>query len=150
MMRSFRRNGWAVAAVAAFLVGHGQAQDKPKADPKKPSVMLRKLAHSQKLLEGLALGDFDKIKNGSDDLMLAAQEASWKVLKTPRYELYSNDFIRNLEGLQKAAKNKNLDAAALAYVEATLSCVKCHQYVREEKMGAAPDLTLPARLTAAR
>jgi hypothetical protein len=23
----------------------------------------------------------------------------------------------------------------------TLTCVKCHQYVREEKIGAAPDLS---------
>jgi hypothetical protein len=137
---------WAVIVLAVALLGPGHAQEKktdPKpADAKKPpSVMQRKLAHAQKVLEGLALNDFDKIATNADDLNQCAQEAGWKLVKTARYELYSNDFVRHLEGLKKAAKNKNLDAAALAYVEVTLTCVKCHQYVREEKIGLAPDLT---------
>ena len=37
------------------------------------------------------------------------------------------------EGTQKVA-------AALGYVEMTLTCVRCHQYVRDEKIGAAPAL----------
>ena len=31
--------------------------------------------------------------------------------------------------------DKNLDGAALSYVDMTLMCVKCHQHVRETKMG---------------
>jgi hypothetical protein len=137
---------WAVIVLAAVLLGPGHAQEKkPDAKPadakKPPTVMQRKLAHAQKVLEGLALNDFDKIGTNADDLNQCAQEAGWKVVKTARYELYSNDFVRNLEGLKKAAKNKNLDAAALAYVEVTLTCVKCHQYVREEKIGLAPPVS---------
>src|SRR5262249_22653783 len=118
-------------------------------EPKKPTVMQRKLAHAQRVLEGLAINDFEKIKTGADELTLCAQEASWKVINTPKYELYSNEFLRTLEALKKAAKAKNVDAAALAYVDMTLTCVKCHQYVREEKMGAAPDLSPLAPKTVA-
>ena len=135
---------WAVTVLVVVLLGTGHAQEKKpearKAGAKTPTVMQRKLAHAQKVLEGLALNDFDKIKSNADDLNQCAQEAGWKLVKTARYELYSNDFVRHLEGLQKAAKAKNTDAAALAYVEVTLTCVKCHQYVREEKIGLAPDL----------
>jgi hypothetical protein len=134
---------WAAAAAVVALVGHSLAQEKPKpADPPKkaPSVMQRKLAHAHKALEGLAVGNFDKIRDAADELNQCAQEASWKVVKTPRYELYSNDFQRNLEALKAAAKKKNVDAAALAYVDMTLTCVKCHQYVRDEGIGMAPPL----------
>jgi hypothetical protein len=149
MKKLTRPVGWAAVA-AALLAAFGHAQEKPKpAGAKKaPSVMQRKLAHAQKALEGLAVNDFDKITTAADDLTQCAAEAGWKVVKTARYELYSNDFVRHLESLKKGAKNKNTEAAALAYVEMTLTCVKCHQYVREEKIGAAPDLS-PATLRAA-
>jgi hypothetical protein len=139
-----RPAAWTTVAALVLMLGVGQADDKPQAKPadppKKPTVMQRKLAHAQKVLEALALNDFDKIKAEADSLQQCAKEASWQVLKTPKYDLYSNDFIRNLENLQAAAKKKNIDAAALSYVEVTLTCVKCHQYVREERIGAAPEL----------
>ena len=131
---------WALTVLAVLLLGSGHAQEK-KPEPKKPSVMQRKLGHAQKVLEALALNDFDKIATNADDLTQCAQEAGWKIVKTARYDLYSNDFMRHLESLKKAAKAKNIDAAALAYVEVTLTCVKCHQYVREEKIGLAPPLS---------
>jgi hypothetical protein len=134
------------AATALVFAGHGRAVDPPKAEAKNLTVMQRKLIHGQKVLEGLALNDFGKINTGAEDLMLCVQEASWKKLQTPKYELYSNDFIRHIEEMQTAAKNKNLDAATLAYVETTLTCIKCHQHVRDEKVGAVPTLPWQDRL----
>jgi hypothetical protein len=46
----------------------------------------------------------------------------------------SNEFRRAVENLQEKAAQKNLDGAALGYVELTFSCVKCHKYVREARM----------------
>ena len=148
MKTLIRPVGLVVTLAAVSLTGLGHAQDKKPADPKKPTVMQRKLAHAQRVLEGLAINDFDKITKAADELILCTQEASWKVTDSPRYALYSNDFLRNLEGLKKAAKAKNVDAAALVYVDMTLTCVKCHQYVREEKIGAAPELAPFAPKTA--
>ncbi len=138
----------ALALAAALLVASaGAGDDKPKADPKvdpkakpddKAAVMKKKLTLSQKILEGLALEDFDKIKTGADDLILVRQQAAFMVGKTAKYEVYANDFQKHLEEIQKAAKKKNVEAAALGYVEMTLTCVRCHQYVRDEKIGAAP------------
>lgn len=144
MMSLLRPAGWIVVAVVAVFVGFAEAQEKPKAKqpPKKaPTVMQRKLSHSQALLEALALNQFDRMASSAGELKQCASEASWRVVKTPKYELYSNDFIRHLEAVQAAAKKKNTDAAALAYVEVTLTCVKCHQYIRDEGVGAAPDLS---------
>jgi hypothetical protein len=73
------------------------------------------------------------ISSHAEELIAISKEAEWKVVKTPRYETYSNDFRREAEDLIKAAKAKNVDAAALAYVDLTLTCVKCHKHVREER-----------------
>ena len=98
------------------------------------ALMIKKLENSQKVLEGLALGDFEKIGKHADDLIQISKAAEFRVIKTPQYELHSNDFRRNAETLVLMAKGKNLDGAALAYVELTLSCVKCHKHVREVRM----------------
>jgi hypothetical protein len=103
--------------------------------------MQRKLAHAQKLLESLALNDYAKLESSAGELQLCAQEASWQIVKKPKYETYSNDFVRQLDAIKTAAKKKNTDAAALGFVEMTLTCWKCHQFVREEGVGAVPDLS---------
>ncbi len=126
---------WAVAAALALLPSLGPAEEPAK---KPPTVMQRKLANAQLILEGLALNDFEKIGKGTDGLLLCVRDASWRALKSAQYERHSNDFQRNLETLKKAANRKNGDAAALAYVDLTLTCVKCHQHLRDERMGAAP------------
>ena len=142
----------AVTALLLFalpIVGDDKPKADPKADPKakpdaKAELMKKKLALSQKILEGLALEDFDKIKAGADDLVTVRQNAAFMVGKTAKYEVYANDFQKHLENIQAAAKKKNVEAAALGYVEMTLTCVRCHQYVRDEKIGAAPSLKLDA------
>jgi hypothetical protein len=126
----------AVAIMVPPLSGDGAPPNKaPTEDAKKVSELMRKkLAHAQKVLEGIAVNDFDKIIEHADGFMQISKEVEWKVLKTPRYEVQSNEFRRALEILQERAIQKNLDGAALGYVELTLSCVKCHKYVREARM----------------
>src|SRR5678815_5558012 len=51
--------------------------------------------------------------------------------QVPEYELFLNEFRRNAQELMKAGQQKNLDAASLAYVQMTLSCVSCHQFIRQ-------------------
>jgi hypothetical protein len=115
-------------AVLASMGGQG-------GEPRKVSDLMRqKLEHAQKVLEGIALNDFDKIEKNGEDLMLISKALEWQVLKTPGYEVHSNQFRRAVEGLIEKAKDKNLDGAALSYVEVTLTCVKCHKYVRESRM----------------
>src|SRR5262245_54517923 len=81
---------------AALLATPNRADDKPKpkVDDKKPTVMQRKLAHSQKILEGLAKEDFGKISTGADGLIECVKDATWKINQTEKYLLFSNDFLR--------------------------------------------------------
>jgi len=122
----------AVVGLTCAVPGNG---DEPKKEPEKKvsQLMHRKLESSQKILEGLATNNFDQIAKNADELITISKEAEWKVLKTENFELYSNDFRRQADTLIKNAKDKNVDAAALTYVELTLTCVRCHKHVRESR-----------------
>src|SRR6266851_6485835 len=122
-----------VAGFLAFFSMEGSSLEPPQKDDVK-EVMRSKLQHSQKVLEALVTNDFDALAKHADELVILSKKAEWKVLNNPKYELYSNDFRRNAEALIQNAKAKNTDGAALAYVDLTLSCVKCHKHVREVRM----------------
>lgn len=102
-------------------------------------LMADKLRNSQAVLEGLATANFKKISAGADELLQISRTAEWMVLKTPRYELHSNEFRRAAETLAQKARSKNLDGAALAYFDLTMSCLRCHQYVREVRDASLPN-----------
>jgi hypothetical protein len=90
-------------------------------------------------LQGVVLGDFDMILKHAELLNDISRLAEWRVIKSPRFEVFSGEFQRTSEALIKNTRDKNLDAAALSYVELTLHCVKCHKYVREVRMTSLDD-----------
>jgi hypothetical protein len=115
--------------IVCINAGHGDGSNDLK------DLMQRKLKCSQKVLEGVAVKDFNMIVTQAEELVQVSKAAKWRVFKTPQYERFSNDFRRNAEVLIQQAKERNLDGAALAYVDLTLNCVKCHKHVREVRMG---------------
>ncbi len=120
-----------LAGVCAPVGRGGDDADKPS---KTAQLMKKKLKYAQNILEGIALNDFDKIADNADELMNVSKQAEWTVVKTPEYELFSNQFRKNVESMAKNAKAKNLDGATLDYMDLTMTCVKCHKYVRETRM----------------
>lgn len=107
--------------------------------PNEVSVFMRaKLDHSKKLLEGLALEDFTLIARQSQELSLLSQATNWQVLQTDEYLEQSAEFRRSADALTEAAREKNLDAAALRFVDLTMKCVNCHKYVRKVRMASIP------------
>jgi hypothetical protein len=126
-----RTNPWflilTIAISAVSMVQPATAQDRLSA------FMKAKLDHSQKTLEGLARGDFDLVATHSQAISLLCEDELWAVLKTPEYSDRSKEFQRSVNAITDAAKKKNLEAATLAYVDATLKCVSCHKYVRQAR-----------------
>ena len=119
--------------VGLALLGRGRAEE-PSLKPDAVAVFMRaKLAHSSEVLEGLALEDFDMIGRGAQELSLASQASSWQVLQTEDYARQSAEFRRSCDTLRSAAKAKNLDGAALAWMDVTMKCIQCHKYVRDQK-----------------
>lgn len=110
----------------------GQEKTRQKKTPDAAGTLMRqKLNHSQKVLEGVATANFRMISRSAEELIQLTKAEEWQVLRTARYQLFSDEFRRTAEDLAAKADSKNLDGAALAYVEMTLSCVRCHRYVRE-------------------
>jgi hypothetical protein len=123
-----------VAVLGPVFLGFGvRAAAPPKADDV-AALMHKKLAYSQKLLEGIALADLDKVGENAKELSLVSQQAQFMVLKTPEYERHANEFRRSLEDIQKGVAKKNLDAATLGYMDMTMNCVRCHKHVREVRI----------------
>jgi hypothetical protein len=127
-----------VLASLLILTSSGPSADKPKANPAdKPKadpsnkLMVEKLKNSQTLLEGLTMNDFDKIKGSAEELIRISKAAEWSAYKTPMYEVHTNNFRRAAETIVQKAKDKNIEGATLAYVEMTVTCVRCHQHTRE-------------------
>lgn len=123
----------AVAVVSCF---HG-ANDCRADDDKLSAFMRMKLNHSQKVMEGLATEDFAMIAKHSQAMSLLCEDENWSVLKTPEYQERSNEFRRTVDSMTEAAKQGNLEAAALAYVDTTMKCVSCHKYVRKNRMASS-------------
>lgn len=127
--------GRRMAGVAAGVAGlafaaYGTAQVLPKPEP----LMRQKLAQSQKAIEAVATADFDLLQRTGEELIALGKRAEWQVYKTPEYERQLEEFRRNARALAQAGKEKNGDAAALAYVQLSMNCFNCHKHVREQRM----------------
>lgn len=138
-----RQLSFVLAVIIAIPCLMGQAQEpkpkKPLMDENEPNIskfMRAKLQHSQKLIESLAVEDFDAMAKSAQEMSLLTLAEQWQVLQTADYLHESMAFRRSADEINAAAKKKNLDGAALAYVEMTMHCVKCHKMVRHSKMAS--------------
>jgi hypothetical protein len=107
-------------------------KDAAKPDREKiKELMTAKLDQSQKLFAALVMNDLDKAAKHAEELKRIRKEASWLIVKTRTYDMWSNDFTESADKIIKAAKDKNLDAARLGYLGMTTTCFNCHIYVRD-------------------
>lgn len=121
-----------VAAAVAFVIG-GTSAGQDEQPAKLRNFMRRKLEQSKRALEGIVVKDFDMIATSAQEMSLLSLDASWQVLQTPEYFQRSNEFRRTANSLDRKARDKNLDGAALSYIQLTTQCFDCHKYVRDQK-----------------
>jgi hypothetical protein len=116
-------------AATEIGVRRGQAQ----VEQQRSELMRRKLDYSKDVLAGLTRENFTLIADGAASLKALSDDAVWKTATIPnaeQYLAYTRDFQRLCDELSQKAKAKNIDGAALAYVQLTMNCVNCHKYVR--------------------
>lgn len=112
-------------------------------DPEIPTAgnrafMQAKLDHSKGIVEGLALENYERIAISAQNLMLLSQESAWNVVQAPEYISLSAEFRNSAERLRDAATAQNIDGATIAWFEVTMSCVRCHRFLRQKKQAPAP------------
>ena len=122
-----------VLSLAFAPFGVSGQDKKPDRDEILAEMMVKKLKSAHLVLDGVAIADFKKVTHGGEELIRLAKSETWQLIRSPYYERHSKDFLFATEKLVAKAKEKNMDGVALAYVEMTLSCVRCHQYVREHR-----------------
>jgi hypothetical protein len=123
-----------VVALVAATVSLALAQSRRSRAAKE--FMRDKLELSQKVLEGITVEDWDQVIAKGTRLSAMTQEADWRVFENPNYDQHSQTFRQHVDSIVKAAKKKDLDAATLAYVRMTMSCVDCHKAVRGKLVAA--------------
>lgn len=106
---------------------------KPRNDDAK-LVMRDKLRAAEQVLEGLVTNDYKSIRGGAERLQGIAKHRSWNVLATPEFVQFSEEMKRQSQRLAESAAAEDTDAATLAYVQLTLTCVNCHKHVRDVKI----------------
>ena len=133
-----------VPALAVWLWASGGTADDARNDAPKgdepsqvaPSVtelrtfMRKKLEASNQILEGLTTDDFEMVEEGARELNKMSNAERWRVSNDPIYRQFSGDFREITQQLIKAAEEGNADRAAMKWMDATISCLDCHRFVR--------------------
>jgi hypothetical protein len=93
-------------------------------------VMREKLVHAQQVLRAIMISDYKLLEQESTALSRVTKDEGWNVLTSPEYLRQSAAFVRSMEDLVEAAKQRDLDAAAIGYTTMTMRCYQCHRYLK--------------------
>jgi hypothetical protein len=102
-------------------------------DPEKHSSfwMEQKLRLSKEILTALATADFEAMGKNAE-IMRGLNRVERFVRRGPEgYRDQLKQFNMANNALIRASRKENLEAATLAFNQLTISCVSCHQHLRE-------------------
>lgn len=92
--------------------------------------MKQKLQLSQNILAGLTAGDFEKITASAESMSVLNHLEGFVRRQSPGYKAQVTFFQFANDELIRAAHQKNLERATLAFTQLTISCVNCHKQLR--------------------
>jgi hypothetical protein len=115
---------WFLAASGSLLLGLSQPEH--TLDPEK-EIMWRKLDLAHDALDALALDDFEALEAYAVDLAALSESGEWLETSDDQYRKESALFRKSARELGEAARARDTNAAALAYVDLTLRCIRCHR-----------------------
>jgi hypothetical protein len=119
-----------VAPFGGIFSAGGQ---EPRKDDLK-QIMEQKLKHSQMLLQGLAVEDFDMIRDHARELRRIGEESLARVSPNITYVKYSAEFVSIVDELERRAKEEDLNGATVSYVRMTINCIECHKFTRDSRI----------------
>ena len=97
-------------------------------------LMRQKLTHAQRLLEAITTSNYVMLERETAALVAIPQSPAWMVLNSPEYRRYSEAFRRATQALLDASKSRDLDKAVGIYQDVTMSCYRCHQYIKNMRL----------------
>ena len=95
------------------------------------SMMLAKLACTQKITNGLVTKDFDEISEAAKELVRICVATEWAAHSDQIYAHHRVEMQKQAEKLEQMAREKNLEGAAFVYMNSLTTCINCHGYCRD-------------------
>jgi hypothetical protein len=95
--------------------------------------MRKKLEYSQNILAGITSADLDKVIANADSMRTLSKIEGFLHGQTPGYRTQLHIFEESVDEIIRQAKRDNVEGAALAFTQLTISCVNCHKQLREAK-----------------
>jgi len=130
----------ALAAVCAAAAAIGLAPtapiraDEPSAKSEPMSYwMKKKLEYSQNTLAAIATADFDRIVQNANAMRNLSKVEGFIRGQTPGYREELQMFDKAAVEIARQAQRENVEGAALAFTQLTISCVNCHKTLRPAK-----------------
>lgn len=119
------RESLAAAAVVAQAAAQPDIQDR-----RLKLFMRQKLTASGQILEGLCTENMDLVIDGAKQLHEMSEAELWHASNDVLYKQFSAEFRQITKDLIKAAEEKKVDRITLKWLDATVSCLDCHRFVR--------------------
>lgn len=118
------------SAVPLAVRGEEQAGDKNQ-----PTNfwMRKKLEYSQNILAGITSADLDKVVANAEAMRKLSTIEGFLHGQTPGYRTQLHIFEESADEIIRQGKKDNVEGAALAFTQLTISCVNCHKQLRETK-----------------
>jgi hypothetical protein len=112
------------------LLGLTATQTEREARPSE-EIMWKKLDLSHGVLDAIALEDFEALEAYSSDLVTLSIASELNISDDEAYKRQTREFRESALALGQAARERNVESAALAYVDLTLRCMGCHRSLGE-------------------
>jgi hypothetical protein len=126
----FQRHTW-ITVLSLLMLSLPALGQEPTKDSE-PSVWMRKkLDYSRAILEGLSTADFDKVAQNARAMQGLSKLEAFVRGRNPGYRRQLQIFQSANEELIEQAEKDNVEGAALAFTQVTISCVNCHKQLRQ-------------------
>jgi hypothetical protein len=123
---------WVWAAVCVLVILAIAPQARAAEEEQKASFwMKKKLEYTGQILAGLTSEDYEQVAKSARTMNTLGYLEKWVRAGSPEYRQQLRIFQSANRQLIEMADEENLDGAAIAYVQLTLSCVNCHKVVRD-------------------
>lgn len=102
--------------------------ERPKATK---ALMFQKLSHTQLILQSLMIGDNKNLLKSLEQLKNLAVATTWYKNDNEVFQRYSSNFREAIDKMTEYQKKGNQEGVSMAYIQLTLSCMNCHEKIRD-------------------
>ena len=120
---------------SAKQIKEEQAKEQPLS-----KFMKQKLVSSEQILRGLMMDDMQLVQSSAKKLLRMSRSEGWRASNDMLYLQHSIKFQNAADDLLNKAKARSMDGVSLAWIKVTMSCINCHEWVRDT---ALADITVP-------